>query len=119
MKNRGCPEPYSPGVILSKMKLPPSNECNISLEIYACKILFACAILELHNDGYVILEEELKCARDILTYIQDLYNIAISPPASTESYPERDFYRRDIVPVYTSYAQHMYTTYKSNEREIQ
>jgi len=115
MKHRGCLTPYSPGAILPKMKLPPSNESNVSLEIYACKILFACAILELHNDDCAILEGELECARDILDYIHSLYKIA----SSTEQSRERDFYKRDIVPVYTSYAQHMYATHKSNEREIQ
>ena len=110
MKRRGCPTPYSPGVILEQMKLPPPNEYNLSLEIYACKILFACAILELNQENCAIMEGELECARDILTYIQDLYNIAVSP--CTHKEPARIFYKRDIIPVFTPYAQYMYTLFK-------
>ena len=56
------------------------------------------------------MEGELKCARDILTYIHDLYNIAVSP--SSEPSREQTFYKRDIVPVFTPYARHMYTSYE-------
>jgi len=90
------------------MKLPPSNECNVSLEIYACKILFACAILELHSEENAIMEDELECAHNILHHIHGLYEIA-------RSSRERNFYKRDIIPVFTPYARHMYASFEHDK----
>ena len=97
------------------MELPPSNECNMCLEIYACKILFACAILELHMGGGLVVEDELECAQNILHHIRNLYDITVSPsPSATGMSRERGFYKRDVVPVFPPYARHMYTLYENN-----
>lgn len=125
MTMRACENPFSPRTIYKQMTLPPSNETNLSLEIYAFQILFACAILELKMEDLGVTEEELSCALIMLRDIQERYNIANPSLDSTRDQYAlgedleriRNFYKRDILPVFTPYARTMYSNYKMSTRK--
>ena len=106
MNSRKCESVDSLPRVLPYMKLPPSNEVNKSLQVYACKILFVIGVFELRDKGCVVGDDELQTAREIAFDLTRKYNIAmgISPLGDTDP-RARSYYKRDLIPVMPAYVQ--------------
>jgi hypothetical protein len=106
MNSRKCEPIDSLPRVLPHMKLPPSNNVNISLQVYACQILFAIGVFELRDKGCVVGDDELQMAKEIAFDMTRKYNLAIgiSPLGDTDP-RARSYYKRDLIPVMTAYAR--------------
>lgn len=106
MNSRKCEPVNSLPHVLPHMKLPPSNEVNVSLQVYACKILFAIGIFELRNKKCIVKDDEYQMAKDIAFDILKKYNIAMGIiPLGDKDPRSRSFNKRDILPIVTEYVK--------------
>jgi hypothetical protein len=104
MRSRECDTPEYLYKTLTQMTLPRANEVNVSLQVYACNLLFACAIAELTSKNLYVSEQERECACEMLAQITRKYKIAIGQ-VPTDDERTRSFYKRDILPVFGPFAR--------------